>query len=170
MSIHHVIRAESDVASEQPIRIPFEFSDRSALPEGETLPDHIEITPITVRTWFRLKPLLLLIDRADLEQLLVRDGDFSPEILRVMAKYDDLVLRIILLGIHNKPGDPPAWFGEVLRDNSTWEDLALLLNAVLLRLCYNPFCNTITTLANVSPMSETEIIALERNAESWNVR
>lgn len=84
-----------------------------------------------------------------------------------MAKYDELIFEIVCLGIHNKKGDMPAWFREVLKDNCTWEDLYILLNAILFRLGCNPFSRTIIALEAVSPLSEEEIIALQENNETW---
>lgn len=168
MGIKDVIRLEADTVTEQPIRIPFEFKDLSSLPEGKKLGDSIVISPITVRTWFKLKPLLLQFDKTDIEKIMVREGqDVAPETPEIMSKYDVLVLDIICLGIHNKKSDPPAWFREVLKDNSTWQDIHVLLNAVLFRIGYNPFCKSIMTLKNMSPLDEREIIALSKNQESW---
>lgn len=168
MGIKDVIRLEADTVTEQPVRIPFKFQDLSSLPEGKKLGDSIVISPITVRTWFKLKPLLLQLDKTDIEKIMVREGqDVDPETPEIMSKYDTLVLDIVCLGIHNKKSDPPAWFREVLKDNSTWQDIHVLLNAVLFRIGYNPFCKSIMTLKNMSPLDEGEIIALSKNQESW---
>lgn len=86
----------------------------------------------------------------------------------VMGKYDELIFEVICLGIHNKRGNMPRWFRDVLKDNCTWEDLYVLFNAVTFRLNSNSFFNTITALGVVSPLGEEEIIALQRNSESWS--
>lgn len=85
-----------------------------------------------------------------------------------MDKYSDIILDIVCLGIHNRSSEPPIWFREVLMDNSTWEDIAILLNAILYRIGYYPFCKSITILRNVSPLGEAEIIAAQKNLQSWS--
>ena len=96
-----------------------------------------------------------------------KDVTFDSVLSELMAKYDELIFEIVCLGIHNKKGDMPAWFREVLKDNCTWEDLYILLNAILFRLGCNPFSRTIIALEAVSPLSEEEIIALQENNETW---
>lgn len=171
MGIAHIISLESDAVTEKPVRIPYEFPDTHSVPEGKSPGDHIMITPITVRTWFKIKPLLMQIQQEDLERLLLPPGKpFSSIALETINKYDELLLDVICLGVHNQKSDPPAWFREVLKDNSTWEDIGILLNAILFRLGYHPFYKSITTLKNVSPMTEAEIIAAQNNAQSWSNR
>lgn len=87
-----------------------------------------------------------------------------------MAKYDEIIFEIVCLGIHNKKGNMPAWFREVLKDNCTWEDIYILLNAILFRIGCNPFSRTITALEAVSPLDEEELIALQKNNETWKNR
>lgn len=168
MSVKQVLQIESNVATDRPIMIPFEFSRRQSLPEGKKLSDHIVITPITVRTWFRLKPLLLSIEKQDRELLTAnKTTGFSSVIADAMAKYDETIFEIVCLGIHNKRGNMPGWFKEVLKDNCTWEDLYILLNAILFRIGCNPFSRSITALEAVSLLNEEELIALQKNNESW---
>lgn len=169
MGIAHMISLESDTVTEKPVRIPFDFPDTHSVPEGKSPGDHIIITPLTVRTWFKIKPLLLQIRSEDLEKLLLQQGHGFPiESIEIINRYDNLLLDIICLGIHNQKNEPPDWFREVLKDNSTWEDLGILLNAILFRLGYTPFYRSITMLKNVSPMTEAEIIAAQKNVQSWN--
>lgn len=168
MSVKQVLQIESNVVTDQPVKIPFEFTRLDLLPEGKKLGDSIVITPLTVRTWFRIKPLLLYIDKQDREILTAnKDTGFNNEIADLMAKYDEIIFEIVCLGIHNKRGNMPAWFREVLKDNCTWEDIYILLNAILFRIGCNPFSRTITALEAVSPLSEEELIALQKNNESW---
>ena len=159
---------ESDTVTEKAIKIDFEFTDRSSIPEGKNPGESIVISPITVRTWFKIKPLILSIDKVDLDKLIEKE-ERTPDadLIDIIAKYDSMLFDILCIGIHNKKSDPPAWFKETLKDNCTWEDVYVLLNAILFRLGYNPFINSITTLANVSPMTEAEIIAAQKNLESW---
>lgn len=99
--------------------------------------------------------------------MIVKPGELSDDFLQLMDKYGELLLNIVCLGIHNKPSEPPEWFREALKDNSTWEDVRILLNAVLYRIGYFPFCTSITILQNVSPIGEAEIIAAQKNLQSW---
>ena len=168
MSVKQVLQLESEAVSSQPVTIPFEFTRLESLPEGKAVGDSIVITPITVRTWFRIKPLLLCIGKEDREVLIAdRNKGFSDRVAELIAKYDELIFEIVCLVIHNKKGNMPAWFREVLKDNCTWEDIYILLNAVLYRIGCNPFSRTIIALEAVSPLSEAEIIALQKNSETW---
>ena len=171
MGIKQIIALESDTVSESTIRIPFEFACLDSVPEGKRVDKYITITPLTVRSWFRLKPLLLAIDPEDLEVIVGNgDGTFDPRVPEVMGKYDELILSVICIGLHNKKSDPPAWFRQVLKDNCTWEDTRILLNAVLFRVGYNPFYKSIMTLKNMSPLNEAEIIAARKNLKSWIIQ
>ena len=171
MSVKQVLQIESNVVTDQPVKIPFEFTRLDLLPEGKKLGDSIVITPLTVRSWFRIKPLLLHIDKQDREILTAnKDTGFKNEIADLMAKYDEIILEIVCLGIYNKRGNMPAWFREVLKDNCTWEDIYILLNAILFRIGCNPFSRTITALEAVSPLDEEELIALQKNNETWKNR
>jgi hypothetical protein len=170
MSVKRVVQLESWTVVSEPVRIPFDFANLSSLPKGKSVKNSIVITPITVRTWFELKPLLMSFDRKDLKSL-TSNGEnpgFDAEILELMSKHDAEIFDIICIGIHNKKGHMPDWFREVLRDNCTWEDMYILLNAIFFRIGCNPFMNSITALRAVSPLSEEEIIALQENRESWN--
>jgi hypothetical protein len=171
MSVKQVLQIESNVVTDQPVKIPFEFTRLDLLPEGKKLGDSIVITPLTIRTWFQIKPLLLYIDKQDREILTAnKDTGFKNEIADLMTKYDEIIFEIVCLGIHNKRGNMPAWFREVLKDNCTWEDIYILLNAILFRIGCNPFSRTITALEAVSPLDEEELIALQKNNETWKNR
>lgn len=166
--IKHLSQLESDTITEQAIVIPFDFSNKESVPEGKDLGDTIVIKPITVRTWFRIRPLILQIEKEDLEKIVVKKDEVNLDLADIMAKYDDLIVDIICLGIHNKKSNPPEWFRDVLIDNTTWEDMRILLNAIIYRIGFFPFYNSITTLRRVSPLkTETEIIAVRRNLMSW---
>ena len=169
MSIKHLIQIESDTVTEKPISIPFDFADITSVPKGKVMGECIVIRPITVYTWFRLKPLLMSIDKEDFDQLIEKKELLLPdsELNELIGKYDELLLEIICIGIHNKRTDAPQWFKEVLKDNCTWRDVYILLNAVLFRIGYAPFCKSITTLKSVSPLTEAEIIAAQKNMKSW---
>ena len=168
MSVIQTIKFESETVIGQPIKIPFEFTDRSSIPEGKSPGDNIIIKPITVRTWLKLKPLLIQVEKDDLDTIVAKKGvDFDSDISDILFKYDNLLFEIVCIGIHNKKGSMPDWFKDTLKDNSTWEDIYILLNAVLFRLLVNPFFNSIILVKSVSPIGEAEIIALQKNSETW---
>lgn len=167
MSIKKLVKLESETVTDIPVRIPFEFTCKDSIPKGKKIGDCIVIRPITVRTWFRIRPLLLEISKDDLDKLIVKEGELTSDITEVMDKYGELLLDIVCVGIHNKPSDPPAWFRQVLMDNTTWEDIRILFNAIVYRIGYFPFCTSITTLRNVSPLGDAEIIAAQKNIQSW---
>ena len=167
MSVKNLFKIESESITEQPVKIQFEFSNTSSIPKGKSPGNCIVIRPITVRTWFKLRPLLLAIEKDDLDKLIAKQGEINNNMPEIMDKYGDLLMDIVCIGIHNKPSEPPIWFRNVLMDNSTWEDIRILLNAILYRIGFFPFCSSITTLQNVSPIGETEIIAAQKNLQSW---
>lgn len=168
MSVKQLLLLESETVTDKAIQIPFDFPNKESLPKGKDVGDSIVISPITVRTWFKLKPLILSIESSDFDKLIEKEEKApESELTALIAKYDNILLDIICLGIHNKKSDPPEWFREVLKDNCTWMDIYILLNAILFRVGYNPFYNSITTLQNVSPMTKLEIIAAQRNLKSW---
>lgn len=165
MSVTKAIQLESASAIEASISIPFEFKN---VPEGKNPGNCIIIKPITVRTWFRLKPYLVLIEKKDIDLLSAKEGVvFDSELNDIISKYDEFLFEIICIGIHNSKGDMPKWFKEVLIDSCTWEDVYILLNAIIFRIGTTSFSNSITALKNVSPLDEEEIIALQKNKEAW---
>lgn len=168
MSVKQALLTESSNITGQPVKIPFEFADLSSLPDDKKPGDSIVIKPITVRTWFSIKPLLVLIEQSDLNNLIQKqDSEFNSDLSMLMSKYDNLLFDIVCMGIHNKKGYMPDWFKNVLKDNCTWEDIYIILNAILFRLGGSSFLNSITALKAVSPLSEREIIALQKNKEKW---
>ena len=167
MSIKNLFQQESESVTGQPVKILFEFTNRDSIPAGKNPGDCIVIKPITVRTWFKIRPLLLEIEKEDIDRMIVKEGELPEDFPELMNKYGELLLDVVCLGIHNKPNNPPEWFKQVLADNSTWEDIRILFNAIIYRIGYHPFCTSITMLRNVSPLRETEIIAAQKNLQSW---
>lgn len=169
MGINYLFQMESETVIEKPFSIPFDFSDTTNIPQGKEVGDKLVITPITVRTWFELKPYLLAIEKEDYDKLIERKGIVIPdaEVVDIIQKYDSLLLDIICIGLHNSNSERPEWFREVLKDNSTWKDIYILFNAILFRIGNTPFCNSITIARNVSPLTEAELIAAQKNLESW---
>lgn len=169
MSVKYLSQVEADTVTEMPAKILFDFTNKDSVPEGKDPGDCIVIRPLTVRTWFKIRPLLLSIEKDDLDKMVCKPGEVNESLQEIMDKYSELLLDIVCLGIHNRKSNPPAWFREVLIDNCTWEDIRILLNAVIYRIGYFPFCKSITILKSVSPLEETEIIAAQKNLKSWQL-
>lgn len=103
MSIKNLFQQESESVTEQPVKIPFDFTNRDSIPKGKDPGDCIVIKPITVRTWFRIRPLLLEIEKEDIDKMIVKDGELNADFPELMNKYGGLLLDVACLGIHNKP-------------------------------------------------------------------
>lgn len=166
--IKQLLRLQGEAVSEKPLRIELEpDQDTSMLPKGKKI-TCLTITPAKTITWFAINPLLLQIDKEDLEKMrAVMGKDFHPEASELFSKYAKLIIKIIALGIINKGGEFPKWMPEFLAKNFTWADLLVFLREITARLGSQSFCSSITMLKNVSPMDEAEMIALQKNQESW---
>ena len=91
MSVKRALQIESDVVTSRSVVIPFEFKPET-IPAGKNVGDSIVITPITVRTGFRIRPLLLRIDKADKDAIVAhKDVTFDSVLSELMAKYDELI-------------------------------------------------------------------------------
>lgn len=165
--IENFVNIEAGTITDTPVRISFEFRNKNGLPVGKDPGNCIVIRPITVGTWFRIRPLLLKIDKDDFKRLCIKVGEVTEDLPELMDRYSELLFDIVCLGIHNKPSIPPEWFRQVLAENSTWEDIRILLNAIVYRIGFHPFCKSIMTLQSVSPMDGAEMIAARKNLESW---
>lgn len=167
MSINNFLHIESDVITENPVNIPFEWAIRDHIPADEK-PGSIVIKPLTVRTWFRIKPLILEINHDDYKKIVHSEYQIPDmEIMQLLEKYDSVLMEILFLGIHNQPGEMSEWYKNALIDNCTWKDIHILLNAILFRIGQQSFSKSIITVRNVSPMTELELIAAQKNLESW---
>lgn len=169
MSIKNFLHLEADAITENPVVIPFRYEVPTDIPVGEELGSSITIIPMSVETWFRIKPLIAEIESDDYNKLLHRPVPAIPdiELVNLLGKYDSVIMQIIFIGIHNKPGEMPDWRKQALISNCNWQDIHILLNAILFRIGQQSFCKSITTLRNVSPLTEAEIIAAQKNLESW---
>ncbi len=167
--IQGLLQLQSSLITDQPIKIPFEAEDTSMLPEGISYKEII-ITPAKVGTVFRITPLLAKIDKADLDNITVNhERKFAPEAIELFDKYSDTVLEVICLGIHNQQSEYPDYLKDFLSANSTWEDLHILLNAILFRLGSLGFINSTTHMKRVGLTDAAEMIALQKNLESHSV-
>lgn len=169
MSITNFLHLEADAIAENPVRIPFKWDFKDNIPPNVDLGDELIINPITVQTWFRIKPLIMDIERNDFDNLIQKPVSSIPdiELINLIGKYDTTLLQIIFLGLHNQPGELEDWKKKALADNCTWSDIFILANAVLFRIGQQSFRKSITVLQNVSPLTEPEIIAAQSNLESW---
>jgi len=164
--IQGLLQLQSSVITDQPVTIPFEAEDDSMLPKGVTI-NEIVITPAKVGTVFRITPLLAKIDQADLDNITVNhERKFAAAAVELFEKYSDVILEVVCLGIHNKIGDYPDYLKDFLKANCTWEDLHILLNAILFRLGSLGFINSTTRMSKVGLTDAAEMIALQKNLES----
>jgi len=164
--LQNILDLQADSIAELPFIVPFEVEDRSMLPEGVVI-DKISIYPLKVGTVFRIIPQISKIRKEDLEKISVNpERDFDESAPEVMGQHGDVIIEVICLGIHNKKGAYPEYYPEMLRENCTWKELHLLLNAVLFRFGTMAFIGSTTALMKVGPGAE-EIIALQKNLESW---
>lgn len=169
--IQALLEKQADIVTQGPVHIPFKAEKTDMIPAGKVV-ERITIHPLKVGTVFRIKSLLASIPSEEMAIITTNEErKFGPESPAIFEKYSDLILDIINISIFNKKGDPPSWFREMLKENCTWEDLHIILNAILFRMGSRPFCSSITALMKtVSPQEEKEIIALSRNLKSWTNR
>ena len=126
----------------------------------QTPPKGIVISPAKVGTVFRITPLIAKIDTEDLDKITVsHKRKFAAEAVELFGKYGDVILEIICLGIHNQQDEYPEYLKPFLVTNCTWEDLHILLNAILFRLGTLGFINSTTAVTKVGLMDAEEMIA-----------
>lgn len=164
-----LLQMQADAITEKPISFPISLDDDSMVPKGKKV-DKITIKPIKTRTVSQLTPLLLQLDKEELNKITAnKDKDFNPESVEVFQKYHDLIMQIICIGIHNSKGSPPEWFRELLEANFTWNDLHIFLNAILFRMGNQSFHNSIILTSRMSPMDDRGMIALQKNLTSHSI-
>ena len=91
MSIKNLFQQESESVTGQPVKIPFDFTNRDSIPEGKNPGDCIVIKPITVRTWFKIRPLLLEIEKEDIDRMIVKKGELPEDFPKIIDKYLSLI-------------------------------------------------------------------------------
>lgn len=92
MSIKNLFQQESESVTDQAVKIPFEFTNRDSIPKGKDPGNCIVIKPVTVRTWFRIRPFLLEVEKEDLDKMIVKDGELNADFPELMNKYGGLLL------------------------------------------------------------------------------
>lgn len=163
----NILTKQYEDITNKPISFAFKVEHDYMIPAGKKV-DKITIKPILVGVFFKLQPLVMKLEKDDaLSNLLVNsERDFDSKTPEVIDSHIDTVLDIITIGIHNKPGDPPEWFREMLKWNCTWKDLHVFLNAVIFRMGYKNFTKSIILQKNgMSLHNEAEIIALRENLQ-----
>lgn len=165
--INELLQAEADAVTDRPISLPFVGKDNSMLPDKKTITE-IVITPLKVGTVFRITPMLMKISTEDLNKMVTnKDRKFDPEAPKLFAKYGPLLMDIICTGIHNKKTPYPDWFKSFLIENCEWKDVHILMNAILFRMGSTHFYNSTIKISKVGPTSEEELIALQKNLNTW---
>lgn len=165
--ISKLLNLQTEILTELPAEFDFEARDTSMLPDGVTL-NKILIYPLTAGTVFRITSIITQIDQEDLDGITVnKDRDYNEKAPELFGKYGDIILDAIALAIHNKKEPPPQYLKEFLQENCTWKDLHVLLNAILYRMGTLAFISSTTDMKKVGLKAE-EIIALQKNLNSWN--
>ena len=161
--IRGLLGAQSAAITEHPVSFPVILEDTSMVPKGKVI-DKITIKPIKVRTVAQMIPLLVSIDSEDLQKITTdKTRPFDADAVTMFEKYNDTILNILCIGIHNKQGTAPDWFKEMLQVNFTWQELHVFLNAILYRMGSQPFQNSIILSNRMSPMDDKGIIAMSKN-------
>jgi len=158
---------QSNLITSTPAVFPFKADDISMLPQGVVI-DNITISPIKVGTAQRIAQISSEISEDDFKKVIVNQKTaFHPKAPELFSKYTDSILEIICLGINNRKDVYPPYLKEFLKANCRWEDLHLLLNAILFRMGTMSFINSTTSLKRVGLQSSVEIIAMLENLQSW---
>lgn len=165
--VKKMLHWQSSFITSTPAIFNFEGKDKSMLPEGVNI-DIITIYPIKVGTAQKISTIASDIKSEDFSKITVNQkSSFHPKAPELFEKYSETILEIICLGIHNKKDPYPPYLKEYLKVNSTWEDLHILINAILFRMGTLSFINSTTSLKKVGLLSSTEIIAMQKNLSSW---
>lgn len=161
-----LLKLQSNLITGSPAKFPINADDISMLPKGMKM-DHIIIYPLKVGTVMRITPLCADIKPEDFEKITSsKDQAFHPNAPELIEKYSNVIITIICHGIHNKKGKYPGYLERFLEMNFTFQDLHVLLNAVLFRMGTISFLDSTTELQKVGPGS-VEIIAMQKNLSSW---
>jgi hypothetical protein len=163
-----LLKLQSDLITGAPAKFPVTVEDSSMLPNGVKI-EQITIYPLKVGTVMRISPLCREIPEKDLEKLSAsKDVAFHPEAPALMEKYSGVIVKIICHGIHNKKGKYPGYMERFLQMNFTFQDLHVLLNAVLFRMGTISFTDS-TIATQKMGLESMEIIAMQQNLKTWSV-
>lgn len=161
-----LLKLQSNLITGSPAKFPITVEDSSMLPQGVKI-NQITIHPLKVGTVMRITPLCSEIPENDFEKISSnKDKAFHPEAPALIEKYSGVILKIICHGIHNKKGKYPGYMEKFLQMNFTFQDLHVLLNAVLFRMGTISFTESTIEIQKMGPMN-MEIIAMNRNLNSW---
>lgn len=161
-----LLKLQSELITGSPAKFPITADDTTMLPKGVKI-DHITINLLKVGTVMRITPLCAEINQQDFEKLISsKESPFHPEAPALIEKHTPTIIKIICHGIHNKKGKYPGYMERFIQQNFTMSDLHVLLNAVLFRMGQLSFLKSTTELKRVG-LESKEIIALQKNLESW---
>ena len=162
-----MLQWQSNLITGTPAVFNFEAKHVSMLPDGVKI-DKITIYPQKVGTALRIAAIAREIDSEDLKKITVNQKSaFHIKAPELFVKHSETLLEIICLGIHNAQDSYPSYLKDYLKENCTWEDLHVLLNAVLFRMGTLSFINSTISLKKVGLQSSMEIIAMQKNLKSW---
>lgn len=162
-----LLKLQSNLITGAPAKFPIEAEDTSMLPPGKKI-SQIIIHPLKVGTVMRISPLCSEIPEKDFEKISSnKDVAFHPEAPALMEKYSGTILKIICHGIHNKKGKYPGYMEKFLQMNFTFQDLHVLLNAVLFRMGSVSFTESTIDIRKMG-LEGMEIIAMQKNLKSWS--
>jgi hypothetical protein len=161
-----LLKLQSELITGSSAKFPVSTEDASMLPRGVKI-NHITINPLKVGTVMRITPLCAEIKKEEFEKIAAnKEIPFHPEAPALIEKHASVIIKIICHGIHNKKGKYQGYMEGFLEQNFTFQDLHVLLNAILFRMGTLSFTKSTTDLIKVG-LESTEIIAMQRNLESW---
>lgn len=167
LAVHRAVEDQIDAILEKPFVIDFEIEHRWMVPFWKWRKmKKITIRPMTVETYFKILPLVVQFEDDDLGKI-TEARTTTPDVVKVMKKYSELVVNIVFIGLWNRPGMMPRWFRKFLMSNCTMEDYHIFLSAILYRMGVRSFYQSIMLEKRMSPMEQKEIIALQKNVETY---
>lgn len=162
-----LLKLQSNLITGAPAKFPISAEDTSMLPKGMKL-DQLTIYPLKVGTVMRITPLCSEISKEDFEKITSnKDQAFHPEAPKLIEKYSGVIIKIICHGIHNKKGKYPGWMERFLQMNFTFQDIHVLLNAVLFRMGTISFTESTIDLQKMG-LESVEIIAMQKNLKTYS--
>jgi len=161
-----LLQLESNMVTDAPAIFKLETGkmDMSMVPKHQGI-NKIEIFPLKVATVEKITPILVKLKQSDLDKITVSsERDFEPEAPEIFSAHMQDIIEIICLGVHNKKGPYPEYYPEFLKENFTWKELHVLLNAITFRMGYLSFLKSTAEVMKAGP-GTMEIIAMEENLQ-----
>lgn len=149
----------------QEVEINAETLPKEHRPEGNKM--FLKIYPQKVISSIKINALISQIKIEDREVLIANESrDMDPSFPDLFNKYNSLIISIICQGYHNAAGDPPSWLRNFFIQNFTWNELYIILNAIIYRLGNLAFIESTDLIQRTGPQTK-EIIALAENLRTW---